>query len=1841
VEETLGSSTASIGRVAVVNRGEAARRLIRAATELQLGGHRITTIAFCTDAERNARFVREADEHEIIASSGGIAYLDYAELERALIACRADAVWVGWGFVAEHAEFADLCDRLGLRFIGPSGDVMRLLGDKIGAKRLAESVGAPVAPWSGGPVRSADEALRSAEVVGFPLLVKATAGGGGRGIRFVDGADELADAYERASAEALSSFGDATVFLERRLTDARHIEVQIAADDHGTVWALGVRDCSMQRRNQKVIEESSSVALSTDQERFIAGTAVELARAAGYRNVGTVEFLYQPASGDFAFLEVNTRLQVEHPVTELTTGVDLVKLQLHLAVGGRLEGEPPEAYGHAIEARLNAEDPQRAFSPAPGRIDHLDFATGPGIRIDAGVAAGDVIPSDYDAMIAKVIAWGRTREEARVRLLRSLEQTAVVVAGGTTNKAFLADLLGRSAFVDGAIDTAWLDRLTEDGAHLDATHLDKALIVAALDGWERESALDRATFYLWSTRGRPQSTTQLRRVVELRAQAESYKVTVSRTAPQEYRVELDGDAIDVELERYGPLESRLSVGGEHHRVFSFIDGVEHHVEIDGVAHRLSRDSAGLVRAPAPALVVSVAVGVGSVVAVGDPLVVLESMKMETTLSAPVSGTVSDVHIGPNTQVDAGTALVRLEGDEESADGPTRPSTRVGLGPLTPRETSTGGAARCLAALEAMRWLILGFEAGDAERLIAEYRTNREPGSSEPDLVQAELAVLHTFADVAVLGRNRPNVETGTEELHSPELYFHKYLRSLDSEGEGLPESFRARLAHALGHFGLATLDRTDDLEEAAHQLFEAHLQIDTRRPIVMAVLSELAAEPVPDELANDLRSTLDQFVDATQVRHASVGDQARTVRFRLFDEPGFERARVEVMASMRGHLDDIGADRGDHQHLLEQLVGCPYPLVGLLRDHEPGTSFDVYRPLLEVLTTRNYQVREIVDTAWSDEAGRPAFVARYRHPDEREPLHTIATLADAIALPEALHAVAHRAEEVSGDGRIVADLYVSLDDKITDAAALARCGGEAIAQVTLPSALDRVTFSAAEEGGQPAAVTFRRASIDDATPWVEDTPMRGIHPLIAVRLGLTRFRQNFHLEPLAAPRGTNLFRATGSNDRGDERLFAAAEVRELAATHDQRGRLVGIPGIEQAYTACIEGLRRAQVGLSNGRRLLWNRVFLYVWQPVEFDLAEAAAIIAKLEPLGQGLGVEEVGIQAKLRQEDGTFGEHLVRIAPRPGRGAAMELTDVPSTPLQPLGDYERKVVTCRQRGSIYPYELVAAIAGSGGTFDEHDVGSDGGFVPVERKPGLNVAGIVAGVVTTPTDRYPEGMRRVVLIGDPTKSLGSLAEAECRIIMAALDHADQAGLPVEWFSLSSGARIAMDSGTENMDWIAAVLRRIVAFTQGGGEINVVVTGINVGAQPYWNAEATMLQHTSGILVMTPDSAMVLTGKQALDISGGVSAEDNFGIGGYDRVMGPNGQAQYWAPDIAGACRVLFAHYDHAYRAPGERFPRPGATADPSDRDIRDFPHSLDGSDFTVVGDIFSNVTNPGRKKPFDIRSLMRSVVDQDSPPLERWAAMEAARTAVVYEAKLGGLSTMVLGIESHPLQRHGALPADGPDQWTAGTLFPRSSNKVARAINAASGKRPVVILANLSGFDGSPESLRMLQLEYGAEIGRAMVNFDGPLVFCVVSRYHGGAFVVFSGALNDNIQVLAVEGTYASVLGGAPAAAAVFAGEVRRRAASDPRVASLEASVQAADPEDRPILQAELAAATDAVTAEKLGDVADEFDAIHSIERARDVGSVDRIISAAELRPELIAAVKRGMAQTSSMPVDR
>ena len=1837
-------------RIAIVNRGEPAMRLIHAVRELNHEqGLGLETVALYTDVDRTAMFVREADDAVAVGAATAVddlgrphtAYLDLQRLERALMEGRADAAWVGWGSMAERPELAELCVRLGVVFIGPDPEAMRRLGDKIGAKRLAESVGVPVAPWSGGPVETIEEARRHAERIGYPLMVKATAGGGGRGIRRVRAAAEVERALASARDEASRTFGDPTVFMEKLAEGARHVEVQVIADHHGTAWAAGVRDCSVQRRYQKVVGESAPAALGPAQDREVREAAVRLCLAAGYRNAGTVEFLYDLERRVFSFVEVNTGLPVEHPVTEMTTGLDLVKLQLHVARGGRLGEGPPASIGHAVQVRLDAE-PDDDVETGPGTLDLFRLATGPGLRTETGFVEGDVVPAGLDPMIAKLTAWGHDRGEALARLSRALAESAVVIRSGTGNKAFLLELLQHPDLRAGLVDTGWLDRLTAGARRPSGLHADVALLQAAVEAYDAELAAERARFFAGATRGRPEVRQGIGVTMDLRHRGHTYQIKVCRVGPRAYRVEVDGHRADLEVERPGPFDRRVRYGGRRWRVLTVRSGPNQLVEVDGVPHSIAGDDGGIVRAPAPAVVVSVAVRPGDELAAGDKLAVVEAMKTETTVTAPFGGRVARVLVSSNMQVDAGAPLVRIDatGGPVAAGG-----ERVRFGAAVPPKPDDPLARAC-RALEGIHHQTLGFDVGaaDARRLLDDYAAAaKELTTGDPALLAAEDEVLATFADLCSLFRPAPeHTDVEGEQVHSAQADLHTYLRFPDQPTERLPAAFLDELRRALRHYGVGSLDRGPVLDESLLWLYKAHRRADQQVPAIVAILERrlehhdlLAAAAHPG-----LRVLLDRLVAATRRRYQAASDLARQVRYRYFDQPVLEQARDRVYQQALARLAELDADPAGpgRGRRIAALVDCPQPLRNLLTARLPAAGPGLREAILEVLTRRDYRIRrlDLVRSTVAD--GQAIVTATYEHDGAR--VHAVTTFAEHDRLGEATRGTFPVLAAIPADHDVVLDVHVRRPATINDPDATERRVRATLDATGFPRKLRRIVVAVTGPGRGPGMAgteyfTYRPAD----GGYAEERRSRGLHPMLAKRLQLWRLGE-FDIERLPSVEDVYLFHGVARSNPMDERLFAVAEVRDVTPARDDAGRVVGLPHLERMLLEAFAGIRLVQSRRPAGARLHWNRVLLHIWPPLRLTGEELYRVVRRMDPEAEDLGLEKVAMRVRVPdRHSGEPRDRVLHVSNPAGRGPVLRLEDPGDQPIKPLTPYWQEVVQLRRRGLVHPYELVRMLAPGDtrarsdfppGDFTEHDLDGDGRLVPVDRPYGENRAALVVGVIRNFTAAYPEGMTRVVVLGDPAKSLGSLAEPECTRIIAAIDLAERLGVPLEWFAISAGARISMDSGTENMDWIARVLRRLVEFTQAGGEVNLVVNGINVGAQPYWNAEATMLMHTRGILVMTPDGAMVLTGKQALDYSGGVSAEDNYGIGGYEPVMGPNGQAQYRAPDLAAACRILLRHYDHAYVAPGERFPRRAVTADPVDRDVCAHPVAEDGSGFARVGEIFSDETNPGRKRPFAIRAVMAAVVDGDHQPLERWAGMKDAETALVWDAHLGGYPVTLVGIESRPVPRRGFVPADGPHQWTPGTLFPQSSKKVARAVNAASGNRPVVVLANLSGFDGSPESMRKLQLEYGAEIGRAVVNFDGPIVFCVVSRYHGGAFVVFSRHLNENLEVAALEGTYASVIGGAPAAAVVFAREVDARTRADPRLRALDAEVAAA-PADQPALRARLRELTREVRNEKLGEVAEEFDRVHSVQRAQQVGSVDRILPAARLRPYLVDAVERGM----------
>jgi acetyl/propionyl-CoA carboxylase alpha subunit len=652
-----------IRKLLIANRGEIAARIIRTARAMD-----IATVAVYSDPDAGAPFVALADEAvRLPGAAPGETYLRGELIVEAARATGADAVHPGYGFLSENAGFARACAEAGLVFVGPSPEAIEAMGSKTAAKERMAAAGVPTLPGAViGARGELDESAvaRAAEGIGYPLLVKAAFGGGGRGMRIVRAADELAEAVAGARREAASAFGDGTVFLERFVERPRHVEVQVFGDTHGTVVHLFERECSIQRRYQKIVEEAPSPAVTPELRAELGAAAVAAAKAIDYVGAGTVEFVLDQ-SGRFFFLEVNTRLQVEHPVTELVTGLDLVRVQLQVADGEPLPDEVTGASitGHAIEVRLYAEDVPAGFLPVTGTVHRFDVPALPGVRVDAGVADGSVVSTYYDPMLAKVIAHGPTRDAACRTLARALADARL--HGVTTNRDLLVGTLREDEFRRGAIDTGYLER--HDPAELsrnpqEGTALRVHALAAALAGAAARRAAARVQATVpagWRNVPNAHATASFT--------AGDRPVEVAyRFGRDGVRASVDGERLDVTVGDVTAERVTLTVGGvrrtvDVHRVgdTSFCDsalGATELVEAERFPEPVAEEEAGSLHAPMPGTVVRVEVEEGAAVGAGTVVVVLEAMKMEHAVRAPHDGVVTNLHATVGQAVDTGHVL---------------------------------------------------------------------------------------------------------------------------------------------------------------------------------------------------------------------------------------------------------------------------------------------------------------------------------------------------------------------------------------------------------------------------------------------------------------------------------------------------------------------------------------------------------------------------------------------------------------------------------------------------------------------------------------------------------------------------------------------------------------------------------------------------------------------------------------------------------------------------------------------------------------------------------------------------------------------------------------------------------------------------------------------------------------------------------------------------------------------------------------------------------------------------------------------------------------------------------
>lgn len=663
--------------VLVANRGEIACRVIR--TLQRLG---IRSVAVYSDADRDAPHVALADVAVRLGPAPARdSYLSVEAIVAAAQRTGAEAVHPGYGFLSENPALAEACERAGIVFVGPGVHALEVMGDKITAKHAVAAYDVPTIPGIAEPGLDDDALIAAAERIGYPVLVKPSAGGGGKGMQAVHAAAELPEALRAARRVAAAAFGDDTLFLERLVSSPRHIEVQVLADRHGGIVHLGERECSLQRRHQKVVEEAPSPLLDAATRERIGEAACRVAASVGYTGAGTVEFLVSAEAPDeFFFMEMNTRLQVEHPVTELVTGLDLVEQQLRIAAGEPLAVAQADVVlrGYAVEARVYAEDPERGFLPAAGRVLALREPRGEGVRVDSGIVAGIPIVTDYDPMLSKVIAWGEDRAEALARLRGALAGTGIL--GTVSNVAWLAELVADDDVLAGRMDTTLIDRRFSDRAPAPATEdeLVAAALVAHHDRWDRPTAVGA----LWSQ----PTGWRLGRPRPVRYDVDGRTVTVTGPASAAM-VAVDGGAAEPASLRLRPAErlgepevALLDRDGRTVRFDLAVDGATVWLARDGRARplrlrdraeRLAAKLAALdrgdaaahpeLRSPMPGTVVAVPVAAGDRVAAGDTVVVVEAMKMEHRLVAPVAGTVT-VHVAPGDLVRLDQLVARVDAD---------------------------------------------------------------------------------------------------------------------------------------------------------------------------------------------------------------------------------------------------------------------------------------------------------------------------------------------------------------------------------------------------------------------------------------------------------------------------------------------------------------------------------------------------------------------------------------------------------------------------------------------------------------------------------------------------------------------------------------------------------------------------------------------------------------------------------------------------------------------------------------------------------------------------------------------------------------------------------------------------------------------------------------------------------------------------------------------------------------------------------------------------------------------------------------------------------------------------
>lgn len=1810
-----------VQRIAVIQRGEAALRFLKTA---QVMTPRVEAVLLYTQDEMNSSVFWAYTNRQLLKGDAH-AYEDSRAVLEAIHEAQCDSAWLGWGFASEKASFVSALEVAGITVLAPRPHTLSQLGDKGRAQSYADQAGFNLIPSllidlsekvdPQFPNQALlthllnqrfEQAISNDELPPLPWLLKATEGGGGRGIfKWDEGHSDQQQVIQWMTDATLSVIRAGLIprfILETRLIMPRHIELQILGDGQGNTIVLGARECSVQRRHQKLIEECPPNNLAKHVLNKAIACAQNLGSTLEYRGVGTVELLYNSEREMLYFLEVNPRLQVEHPITELVYGLDLIEAQIRIA---REEPLPtvPSPRGVAIEARLYAEDPAHEFMPTSGRLVRFRIPSGPGVRVDSGYQEGDHVEGNFDPMLAKVIAYTPTREATILRLKQVLSSSQVLIEGGAANHHYLKDILSQSDFkesnwhtqklylpeppsligrgvallargIDLFLSTAEPNRLTSPQAHLIAGEL--PIRIYRL-GSEQFLCLHERTL---STQSLNHQSGWL--LVEYRSLNECARsLTLDK---QSYHIEcIPGDA------RYW---------------------------VNGEAHDLTVADDDSISARSRGVVLDIMIEPGSIVTEGQELIKIESMKVEVCITSPRDGVVSVIYSELEQVVNPGELLISLKPiHTETVNRVSQlPWSTKRLDPLHLLKASVVGWD--FVPLPLWGDISKQFNIDDHQQLLtsAEYFLDIacifDRRSKEAPLAQLENHAL------AAQPKRMIFAYLEGEESSLPEIWISTFKTCL--ERLRFNHTYRLPTEHNNKWASVRLIYSAQFLDQIGAQLSDFLSTLDTLPLTLLDRLGALDPERFPTlvGLADERSMQLSLELSSQRSNQAefelwlSTDEEANPLPLTfhveaaiapLFEyaQRGDQRAFTRLIEALDPFYELTSLDRDVKTSILALYLSAKKRIFmrgQTVQSIEPSSSvWLIYDRQTQGTEVLSFVQRSLIDHVGSikqlwvlDLSTHPLYKESHGQSSLRPDLqllidqlfdttnHPIFSVLRKVTL---VGAPAYQ-NAVIGQSRTVHVSHFSCDHREDNRIVLKE---EKIWRDLTPKQVQRI----------------------NARRWTRFSLMRNLEDEYAIYEAMNKRRETF----------SAIFRLSGLQNPEDIRLVTYAEVYQF---NRRRGRPLVLPEVDHAFYLSLRLLHKA-LKEQKSKTLFWNRLILRILPPIPLGLGVIKRYMRRLVSAARWVGLEKVIVRARFLDKSSQSGlSPLMDVSIYQFVGREVSLVARPSDdqPILTRTKYESQVVSARKRGLTHPAEVIHLLEGGGSgvprgiftLFDYDDVSQK--LIPINSEKIFGGAskvvddgqqerskcGVFIGEISTSVHKPQMTLRRIVILSDPTIKLAALGLAECDRIIAALKLASQECLPIEWLTVSSGAKIDWDTGTENLDACARVLKEIIRFTHSGGMINILVTGTSVGAQSYWNAEATMMNHCCGTLIMTDRGSMVLTGKRALDISGCVSASDDLELGGYTSIMGPNGQAQIHALDLVEAYQKLYSFYRLCYLSPTQTRVQFRTTKDSTTRDIGSSPYpSALKHPFTQIAHIFSSM-NQERKRPFSVKPIMEALKDHDDIHLERWGAWEGAETVVVWQCRVAGFATTMIGIENQSIQRL-SPSIDGPRQWQGGTLYPQASRKLARALNASQSRYPVVILANLSGFDGSPESLRLGQLEYGSEIAQAVQRFTCPIYFIILSRYHGGAYVVFSKQLNPMLEAIAIEGSYASVIGGGPAASIILKRDVHHLAQS--------------------------MGGTEQAKREASKVIATRFDQTHDIQRALHVGSIDQILKLSELRSVL------------------